>query len=342
MYIDASGNTQTTYVDMSELVLEAEFASGVTVTEHVAHGVVDPTSEKDESNVEFLTVGADGFKVSGIKDAIDTKINKLDADLSGNTTHVTVGVLEVDGKISAVTVAEDNIANKSDLDALSAKTVTNVGMTGGTATIAANTADGTKMITINTDGSQLYMTGYELGSDSGAVTATDTVNEAISKLENQIASKVDALDATVSGETADGKVNVEVVQENGVITDVNVIGTDIASDSALTAEIAARKAVDGQTGQTYAANASSPYISGASDLNDADVKLAAALKDLSDETVNQVKVNGVALTETDNAVNVVINSAAASGTDSSPIIVDTDNSTGAVTLKIESIDCGTY
>ena len=28
-----------------------------------------------------MTVGADGFKVSGIKDAIDTKINKLDADL---------------------------------------------------------------------------------------------------------------------------------------------------------------------------------------------------------------------------------------------------------------------
>ena len=51
-YIDASGETQSTDVDMSELVLETEFGSGVTVTDHVAHGVVDPTSEA------FLTVGA--------------------------------------------------------------------------------------------------------------------------------------------------------------------------------------------------------------------------------------------------------------------------------------------
>lgn len=66
VYIDASGNTQTTYVDMSELVLEAEFASGITITNHVAHGVVDPTSEA------FLTVGANGFKLAGVQSAINT------------------------------------------------------------------------------------------------------------------------------------------------------------------------------------------------------------------------------------------------------------------------------
>ena len=54
--------------------------------------------------------------------------------------------------------------------------------------------------------------------------------------------------------------------------------TDVASKAALDAEIAARKAVDGQTGDTYAANKSANYISGASSLNDADVKLDAALK----------------------------------------------------------------
>jgi hypothetical protein len=122
------------------------------------------------------------------------------------------------------------------------------------------------------------MTGYAKGSASGAVETSDTINAAIGKLENRIDGKVDALDATVRGETSDGKVNVTVVQENGVLTSVTVVGTDIASDSALTAEIAARKAVDGQTGQTYAANASANYISNANSLNDADVKLDAALK----------------------------------------------------------------
>lgn len=105
-YIDASGATKTEYVDISSLVLEAEFASGVTVTNHVAHGVVDSTSEKDESNVAFLTVGADGFKVSGIKDAIDTKINKL--DVTGDTAvagQYVAAIEETDGLVAVKTRA---------------------------------------------------------------------------------------------------------------------------------------------------------------------------------------------------------------------------------------------
>ena len=53
--------------------------------------------------------------------------------------------------------------------------------------------------------------------------------------------------------------------------------TDILATS-LTNEIAARKAVDGQTGQTYAANTSANYIYNATSLNDADLKLDSALK----------------------------------------------------------------
>ena len=48
--------------------------------------------------------------------------------------------------------------------------------------------------------------------------------------------------------------------------------------AALDAEIAARKAVDGQNGDTYAANSNANYISEATSLNDADVKLDAAIK----------------------------------------------------------------
>ena len=335
-YIDVEGKIQTTEIDLSHLVLESEFASGVTFTNGVAHGVVDPTSEN------FLTVGTNGFKLAGVQDAIGTAISGLDASVSASTTHVTVKVDEVDGKLTAVTLTESDIANKTDLDTLSGKTVTAVEMTGGTAAIAENSTDGTKKITINTDGSQVKMTGYLKGSESGAVEATDSINAAIGKLENQIAGKVDALDATVSGQTTDGKVKVQVVQENGVLTDVTVTGTDIASADALAAEIAARKAVDGQSGQTYAKNTSSPYISDATSLNDADVKLAGALKALSDDTINQVKVNNVALTETDNAVNVQISADAGTGAASTPITVQTNPSTGAVTLKLEGLDCGTY
>lgn len=331
----ANGNYKLAAVDVESFLQESEFASGVTADSvtHIVHGVVDSASEKDESNVAFLTVGADGFKVSGIKDAIDTKINKLNADLSGNSTHVTVGVAEADGKITAVTVDETDIASQSLLDTLSGKTVTAVEMTGGTVAIAANSTDGTKKITINTDGSQVLMTGYAKGSDSGAVATSDSINVAIGKLENQIAGKVDALDATVSGKTADDKVKVQVVQENGVLTAVNVTGTDIASDSALTAEIEARKAVDGQNGQTYAANTGANYISGANSLNDADVKLDSALKIADDAMlIGVVAGNGIAVTDKANKSQKI--SAKVNG--DGGIVNDTNG------LHLGYIDCGTY
>ena len=291
VYIDASGNTQTTYVDMSELVLEAEFESGVTATDGVVHGVVDPTSET------FLTVGANGFKLSGVQNAIDSAIDALDVTEDAAVAGQYVAAIEQTDGVVAV------------------KTRANV--------------------------SEAVLNNYSKGSDSGAVASTDTINQAISKLENQIDSKVDALDATVSGETADGKVNVKVTETNGVITAVNVVGTDIASASALTAEIAARKAVDGQNGQTYAANSGKKYISGATSLNDADVALNDALDALDADVIKSVKVNGSGLAETNNEVNIQISSAKATGTDASPIIVNTDNA-GAVTLQIQYLDCGVY
>lgn len=188
VYVNASGVTSTTYVDMSELVLEAEFASGLTIENHVARGVVDPASELDESNVAFLTVGADGFKVSGIKDAIDTKINKLDADVSGNSTHVTVGVEEVDGKISAVTVSENNIANADDLATLSAKTITEISSTNSSIGIStANTADGTVEVDVITDASKIKMTGFTAdASGFTAITSASTVTEAVKAIETEV------------------------------------------------------------------------------------------------------------------------------------------------------------
>lgn len=293
-YIDVSGNTQTTDIDMSHLILETEFASGVTFSDGVAHGVVDTTSES------FLTVGANGFKLDGVQNAINSAIDALDV----------TGDAAVAGQYVAAIEQTDGV--------VAVKTRANV--------------------------SEAVLNNYAKGSDSGAVASTDTLNQAISKLENQITGSIDALDATVGSTTVDtGKhVAVQVAEIDGKLTDVTVTESDIASATALTAEIAARKAVDGQNGDTYAPNTSSTFISGASDLNDADVKLDAALKALSDETVNQVKVNNVALTETANAVNVQIGAVNGTGADSTPIVINTDNSTGAVTIKLEGLDCGTY
>jgi hypothetical protein len=60
--------------------------------------------------------------------------------------------------------------------------------------------------------------------------------------------------------------------------------------------------------------------------------------------VETVKVNNVALTETNNEVNVQISAATSAATTSGngAIVVNTDSTTGAITIGIATIDCGTY
>jgi len=175
-YIDASGATQTTDIDMSELILETEFGSGVTVENHVARGVVDPTSEK------FLTVDGGGFKLSGVQAAIDA------AKASGKTEINT-------------TVGGD-------------ATKTHMGISASTAA----------------DGHTVYEFGlYDVASAKELANLSGTVLN---------------LDATVTGKTADDHVAIEIVETDGKLTSVTLTGTDIASASALTAEIERAKAAE--------------------------------------------------------------------------------------------------
>ena len=308
IYIDASGNTQTEHVDMSSLVLEAEFASGLTIENHVARGVVDTTSET------FLTVGANGFKLSGVQDAINSAINAL--DVTGDTA--------VAGQYVAAIEQTDGV--------VAVKTRANV--------------------------SEAVLTNYAKGSVATAVANTDTVNQAIGKLENQVdAAKAAA--TTVVAEGTDAGNNMSIAETAGAdghkIFTVNL--SDVASAQGLADEIAARKAVDGQSGQTYAANTSANYISGATSLNDADVKLDAALKTadgridtvssdvetIKNEYISGVSVNGNAVTLANKVAPISITAAtsAATATSTEAIVVNTDNS-GNITLGIANIDCGYY
>ena len=305
-------------------MVEADIASGITVTDHVARGVVDPSSEKDSSKNSFLTVGADGFKVDGIKGEIDTKINALDATVGSTNVesgkHVAVQVVEDAGKLTALTVTETDIASKSLLDGLSGKTVTEVASSNNSikATLS-DAADKTKHLDIITDASKIKMSGFTKADALTKITESSSVTDALLEVDKVITEKAEVISTA--------------------LTDLEATK---AEKTALDAEIAARKAVDGQNGDKYAANANANYIGNAKSLNDADIKLDIALKALDDDVIKSVKVNDVALGKTSNAVNVQISSTPASGTSASPIIVNTDNTTGAVTLQILQIDCGEY
>lgn len=324
----SNGKYKLTAVNVESFLSESEFADGLQVNNHKVSVKVDTSSEKVTTGEgvtgDVLTVSTDGVKVNNIQNAIDYAISKLDANVTGGTTtgtnHVQVIVDEVDGKLTAVTVNEANIADADKLADLSGKTVTEVASSNDSiAATLSDATDGTKHLDIITDASKIKMSGFTKADALTNITESSSVTEALLKVDNVITEKAETISAAL-----------------------NDLETTKAEKTDLDAEIAARKDVDGQTGQTYAANANANYIGKATSLNDADIKLDIALKALDDDVIKSVKVNGVALGKTSNAVNVQISSTPASGTSASPIIVNTDNTTGAVTLQILQIDCGEY
>lgn len=129
--------------------------------------------------------------------------------------------------------------------------------------------------------SDAVLNGYAKGEKptSTAIADTDDVKGALAKLEHQVdAAKAAATTKVVEGTDAGNNLSIVTGNNADGSTTYTINLTDVASKAALGAEIAARKAVDGQSGDTYGANVATNYISDAKSLNDADVKLDAALK----------------------------------------------------------------
>lgn len=196
-------------VNVQAFLEETEFGSGVTATNHVVHGVVDPTSES------FLTVGAEGFKLAGVRTAISDAIDALDAVESGSTTHISVTVGEANGVLTAVTVTEDDIASAQGLaDEITARTAADTELSNRL---------GTGVTTTNTATAQLIA----LSGDSNSVSGDTSVEGAKRYADAILANSVAGLDANVSGNST--HVTVGVVEEDGVITAVTVSESDIAN-----------------------------------------------------------------------------------------------------------------
>lgn len=145
VYIDATGTEKYAVVNLAHFLMENEFNNGLQVTDGVVSVKIDSASET------FLTVSNDGIKLSGVQTAIDTAkkaaidtvvgkstdtkdsntvygakayadnavstaVESLDADVtSTGGARVTVKVSELNGKITGVTVTENDIAKASSL-----------------------------------------------------------------------------------------------------------------------------------------------------------------------------------------------------------------------------------
>lgn len=289
VYHKEDGKYEMVHVDVSKFLVESEFASGVTADAiGVVHGVVDTNSETNSGGTAFLTVDADGFKVNGIKQEIIDRINELDATVGSTTVesgkHVAVQVVEDAGKLTALTVTETDIASKSLLDGLSGKTVTEVASSNDSieATLS-DAADKTKHLDIITDASKIKMSGFTSTDALSDIKESSSVTEAFLEVDNVITEKAEVIS-----------------------TALNDLEATKAEKTALDAEIAARKAVDGQDGQTYVANANVNYIGNATSLNDADIKLDAALKVVDDAMLTGVAAgDGITVSVKNNKSQII-------------------------------------
>lgn len=240
-YMKADGTYEMATINVANFLRESEFKNGLQVINGEVSVKVDSTSET------FLTVGQNGVKLSGVQNAIDTAIQGLDATVtSNNNGNVSVTVAQTDGKVSGVTVTTTGLA--LDRDVVKAVTVNGVNAT-VTSNKADVTIDGADIAVADTYTATVYPEKFEEKVGANHIATGDTVAGALKKTENTI-----SVLAT------------EVISNEKVTT---------AAVSKL-AESAGVTGADGVIG--YQRKTDANYISAATSVHDATVKLDAAIK----------------------------------------------------------------
>ena len=123
------------------------------------------------------------------------------------------------------------------------------------------------------------------------------IQAAIDYAVEELAGKIDS---TVTGESSDGHIKVEVVQENTELASVSVTGTDIASKEVLDTVI---ESVGLGTDGEFVADASGKYISAATDVRNEIKLLDQALNEVSEKLDSASVEEG---TSTENFVNLEV------------------------------------
>ena len=317
--------------------------NGVKVEGYEISGVVDPKSE------DFLTVGTDGFKLSGVQEAINEAVANKNVSASGETgdnalvtasatnNAVTVGSTEklqnavaaaetalqgiekgTDGDFVTTTIGAKDENNKQTV-AVSVTTAAVAGSetTDGLATAsdvktyvdAAKAAATTKVVESTDTESAKYL---DITSATEADNST-TYTVKVSGIDTAISTAIQDLDAEVTS-TDGNKVQVKVTEVDGVITAVNVTETDIASAEAL-AELAANVEENAEVA-----------AAGLADLNSKIEEINETIENLDfgvtsvQATTSSAHVTVAPTTATDGAVTVSVDVASVDATDKATFV----------------------
>lgn len=205
VYTLADGTEKTVYVDMSKLVDQAEVENGI---QAVSGKLSIKIAEGNEA--DFLTVDANGLKLSGVKTAIDTAQKAVQDNLDAEITRAK---REEKKNADAIGVNADAIAKLN-------------GTAATDGSVAKAVADA--KIELLGDAADEYNT---LGKLEDKIQALDVK---ATKAHTEVVAKADGHVTVAVADSTDGTHKVVTVSEN-----------DIASADALTAEINRAKEAEG-------------------------------------------------------------------------------------------------
>ena len=204
VYTLADGTEKTVYVDMSKLVDQAEVENGIQAIDGKLSIKLAEGNEAD-----FLTVDANGLKLSGVKTAIDTAKNEVQGKL--------------DAEINRATKAEG--ANKAAIDKNAAAIATLNSDKTTTGSVAKAVADAKAELL--GDAATEYNT---LGKLEDKIQALDVK---ATKAHTEVVAKTDGHVRVAVADSTDKTHKVVTISEN-----------DIASATALTTEVNRAKAAE--------------------------------------------------------------------------------------------------
>lgn len=181
----ADGTYRKVSVNLSQFLTEKEFKDGLVLESNVVKGNV-------KADDKFLGVGEDGFFTKGIEEAINTKFGTIDLNAEkvkfDHSDEVIVQPSDTTVKMAIKAIDNAVNGNKTTLEGLMQgdnsvdKKIEN-----------AFTARKVNEKSLSTDvvlnGQDIKLDGYAKGTSGETVNASDNVNVAIGKLENQIANK---------------------------------------------------------------------------------------------------------------------------------------------------------
>ena len=181
----ADGTYTKVSVNLSQFLTEKEFKDGLVLEGNVVKGNV-------KTNDKFLGVDENGFFTKGIEEAINNKFDtiSLNAENVKFDHSDEVIVQPSDTNVKMVIKALDNAinGNKTTLE----------GLTNGDNSVDKKIENAFAARKVNEqplsdnvvlNGQDIKLDGYTKGANGEPVAATDNVNAAIGKLENQIANK---------------------------------------------------------------------------------------------------------------------------------------------------------